>query len=644
MKRLSIMLIFVFALSFFIQAEEVRNALVIGNSNYKQGSLVNPANDAKAISDALKTKGFNVKLYINVETQNDMKKIVREFTDKIKSEGGIALFYYAGHGVQIKGLNYLVPVGAMINNEAEVEYEALDLGFVLSLMEFAGTKLNICILDACRDNPFAKSFRSASDRGLAVVAKSPASTIIAYSTSQGSVASDGTGKNGLYTEELLKAITKNDIYIEDVFKLAGKNVEDRTKGAQRPWVNSSFYGQFSFAPVNKNEKASVTNTEADKKPLENKKVSVNEEAITSAIIVTVVSKARIFIDGKFIADISPDKKISLNNITLGAHKIEIDYGTQKERRDITVIRDKPVVLSFNTKVKNETVPEIKDQMVFVEGGTFLMGDTIGKGYENERPVHKVRLYSYWIGRYEVTVKEFKAFVDETGYKTYAEAAGGTLYWAGSRFEFQNNLNWKNPYWKTTDEHPVSHLNWYDCIEYCNWRSKKEGLSSYYNIDKTKKDPYNGDDKDIFKWNVTINESANGYRLPTEAEWEYAARGGKYSKNTLYSGSNNPDSVGNFGSNNVSSFSKAGKKKPNELGIYDMSGNVYEFCWDWLDEYLPGEQINPKGPVSGKYRVIRGGSILVSADKAIITYRTKRSINNAAVDLGFRLAKNKIKKD
>ena len=221
---------------------EQRVALVIGNSAYKDSPLLNPVNDARQMARALREVGFEVVLGENL-SQIDMKRQIRLFGDKIRG-GGVGLFYYAGHGIQFNGRNYLIPVNAAITKEAETEYEAVDLGFVLAQMEEARNMLNIVILDACRNNPFARSFRS-SKSGLASV-DAPSGTLIAYATAPGSIASDGRGKNGLYTQELLKYMRLPGVSIERVFKKVRIAVIDQTKGAQTPWESSSLVGDFYF--------------------------------------------------------------------------------------------------------------------------------------------------------------------------------------------------------------------------------------------------------------------------------------------------------------------------------------------------------------------------------------------------------------
>ena len=221
---------------------EQRFALIIGNAVYETSPLKNPVNDARAMAQTLTALGFQVILKENVN-QVEMKRAVREFGEKIKN-GGIGLFYFAGHGVQVKGQNYLVPVGATITKEEEVEYEGVDVGFVMAQMEAAKNKMNIVILDACRNNPFARSYRSESN-GLASIS-APSGTLIAYATAPGSVASDGDGANGLYTQELLFNLKTVGLNIEEVFKRVRISVREKTQNKQTPWESSSLTGDFFF--------------------------------------------------------------------------------------------------------------------------------------------------------------------------------------------------------------------------------------------------------------------------------------------------------------------------------------------------------------------------------------------------------------
>ena len=225
-----------------VAAQEQRVALVIGNNAYKDAPLTNPVNDARAIADALRASGFAVTLRTDI-THRDFLVAVREFGDTLR-RGGVGVFYFAGHGMQIKGRNYLVPAGSTIEREDEVAYAAIDAQAVLDKMEAAGNATNLMILDACRNNPFARSFRS-STQGLAQM-EAPAGTLVAFATAPGSVASDGQGVNGLYTQHLLQAMRKPGIKVEDVFKQTRAGVRRDSAGKQIPWESTSMEGDFYF--------------------------------------------------------------------------------------------------------------------------------------------------------------------------------------------------------------------------------------------------------------------------------------------------------------------------------------------------------------------------------------------------------------
>lgn len=224
---------------------EARTALVIGNSNYNNSPLKNPANDATDIADSLRILGFKVKLITDGD-QVAMGKAITSFGKILKESGGTGLFFYAGHGMQVGGRNYLIPVKSNIEAEDEVPYRAIDVGQVLSKMESAGNAMNIVVLDACRNNPFARSFRSTS-RGL-VQMDAPTGSLIVYSTAPGSVASDGAGRNGTFTEHLLANMKEPNVDIELMLRKVRSEVYNSTDGKQTPWSSSSLQGAFVFNP------------------------------------------------------------------------------------------------------------------------------------------------------------------------------------------------------------------------------------------------------------------------------------------------------------------------------------------------------------------------------------------------------------
>ncbi len=236
------------------------------------------------------------------------------------------------------------------------------------------------------------------------------------------------------------------------------------------------------------------------------------------------------------------------------------------------------------------------EMIAVKGGSFQMGDGFGDGFINEKPVHTVTLSDFMISKYEVTQKEWTQIIGTDPAKFWGE------------------------------KNPVESVSWNDAVNYCNSRSVLEGLNTCY---KT----VNGI--------VTCDFNANGYRLPTEAEWEYAARGGNLSKNTKYSGGPDLKEVGWFYTYSENITHNVGTKLPNELGIYDMSGNVWELCWDYFDAnyYSSSAQLNPTGPAQGQTRVSRGGSWTDDQIFNRVFYRNFTSQFARATNVGFRVVRN-----
>jgi uncharacterized caspase-like protein len=260
-------------------ADERRVALVIGNSTYKESPLNNPANDATDMAVALKDLGFEVTLRTDAN-QRQMKQALREFARDIKG-GGVGLFYFAGHGVQSHGRNFLVPIGASIESEAEIEDETIDANLVLSYMDEAQNRVNIVVLDACRNNPFARSFRSAS-RGLTQMEAGKGS-FIAFATAPGAVAADGSGRNGVYTEHLLASLKQPDGDIDKVFRRVAAEVSKATGGKQVPWVSTSLTGDFYFrTPAIRVEDAHLKQLEKERadlaKALEEEQKQRNKDA------------------------------------------------------------------------------------------------------------------------------------------------------------------------------------------------------------------------------------------------------------------------------------------------------------------------------------------------------------------------------
>lgn len=227
---------------------EPRLALVIGNSAYAEQPLRNPVNDAALIARTLNGLGFSVVEVADADQQT-MKRAIVEFGRELRQAGAnaVGLFYYAGHGVQVGAENYLVPVGAPIVDEADIDIYGVSANNVLQQMESAPSRIDILILDACRNNPFARSFRSAT-RGLSSMT-APSGSLVAFATAPGEVAADGDGLNSLYTQTLAAEMTVPGRELSAVFKAVAARMEQLTRRAQVPWIQSSITGDFFFKPA-----------------------------------------------------------------------------------------------------------------------------------------------------------------------------------------------------------------------------------------------------------------------------------------------------------------------------------------------------------------------------------------------------------
>jgi hypothetical protein len=229
-----------------VQRTERRVALVIGNAAYKVNPLKNPVNDSNDMARSLRAVGFDV-IEANNTTLVAMREATRRFADKL-ANSDVGLVYYSGHGVEVKGKNYLIPVNADIKREYEVVDQAFDASQFLEMMDSIrgpnNKRVNILLVDACRNNELQRSWRS-TNNGLARM-DAPGGTFISFATAPGRVAADGLGRNSPYTKHLLQALKQPNMPIEQVFKVVRRNVMDETKGEQVPWDNSSLVGDFFF--------------------------------------------------------------------------------------------------------------------------------------------------------------------------------------------------------------------------------------------------------------------------------------------------------------------------------------------------------------------------------------------------------------
>jgi sulfatase modifying factor 1 len=261
----------------------------------------------------------------------------------------------------------------------------------------------------------------------------------------------------------------------------------------------------------------------------------------------------------------------------------------------------PAALSTLTPAPTRAeIQAVHPEMVRVEAGSFQMG--AADGPDNERPVHMVHLTrSFLIAKHEVTLEEYDRFCDDVPGRMRLDDHG---WGRGQR--------------------PVTGVTWSDAVAYCNWLSEKEGLTP----------AYSGKGKV-----TTCDFAASGYRLPTEAEWEYAARGGPQSAGFSYAGGDDPNEVAWYGQNSSGMVQPVGLKKPNELGVFDMSGNAWEWCWDWYDDgyYAASPADDPRGPLSGTVRARRSGACGEAQNALRVSFRSADAPSYAGAN-GFRLVR------
>ncbi|MDR1899744.1 MAG: SUMF1/EgtB/PvdO family nonheme iron enzyme [Treponema sp.] len=490
-----------------------KHALLIGNNNYPAsiGPLLNPVADVTAVAEKLRGLGYRVDFKTNLNLQQ-MSEAVEQYRRNLSaSEANEGFFWYAGHGVQIDGQNYLVPLNADPASRSSLRFSSYSADRLLATLEEAGNRVNVVILDACRNAPQLAATRGS--RGLAVISSTPPDMIVMYSTAAGQVAQDGDkGRRSPFTEAFLKNIDKPEpltLVLQDIssdtYRLSGNT--------QSPWLAGTFRS--------------------------NPRYSLKPPAAAAA---------------------APAQ---------------------------TAPAPRPAV------VRPAAAPErpAPEDLVRVPGGTFTMGSPPSEpGGDDDKVQHQVTVSAFYMGKYEVTQKEYQALMGNNP----SEFKGDTL--------------------------PVERVSWFDAVKYCNARSLKEGLDPAYTI--------NGE-------TVAWNRNAGGYRLPTEAEWEYACRAGTTAP--FYTG-NSADAAGWYKDNSGGKTHPAGQKQPNRWGLYDMHGNVHEWCWDWFGAYSGAAQTDPAGAASGSYRVLRGGSwgsgaqYLRSANRG--DYTPSNRLNNS----GFRLVR------
>jgi formylglycine-generating enzyme required for sulfatase activity len=634
-------ILFIASLLFFTvgHAAQNRTALVIGNSDYAVQPLKNPVNDARLMAETLTRQGFDVTTRINVNRRG-MKEAIQSFIAKLDNNS-VGLFYFAGHGLEVQGRNYLVPINASIASEADVEFEAIDAGRVLSGFEVANNGLNMLILDACRNNPYSRGFRSGNSRGLQPMRPASGSLVL-YATEPGEVADDGVGAdNGLFTAKLVQAINTPGLKIEDVFKQTAIEVHQQSGKQQTPYLEGVILGDFYFTQPGgeqgKVQLAGGTLQQARPQP---------GLATGTLVITSDPAGARISLDGGDVGSAPVTiPQLRGGNYLLKAEKPGYRSESQKifviggQKRTVNFILDslaqpaqsRPFtikvtpaharvrIMNINPKYRDGmeladgeydvlvdapgyhswrqtishagratwqqvtleakpnrgfTEPTTGMEFVSVPRGCFQMGSD--SGADSEQPMHEVCLKGFWMGKFEVTQGQWRAVMDNN--PSYFSSCG--------------------------DDCPVETVSWNDIQNFLTRLNRRTGLN---------------------------------FRLPSEAQWEYACRGGK--AHYTYCGGGDVGRLGWYEKNSNNRVHTVGSKAPNTFGLYDMSGNVWEWTGDcWNDNYY-GAPRDGSSWKSGECEssVLRGGSWFNDDYLLRAALRDRLYAGARGKDGGFRLA-------
>ena len=570
-----------------------RVALVVGNSAYSDRPLRNPVNDAELMQRTLQGLGFEVSLVRNADRRALLSGL-RDFeANALNAE--VALFFYAGHGAQVAGNNYLIPLNAQIRAESDVQDEAVDANSVLRRLEDARARIGLVILDACRDNPFTGASRS-SARGLGRM-NVPTGSIVAYATEPGSTADDGTGRNGVYTEQLSRHLSQPGLDLREVFDRTALEVERLTGGKQRPREDIGLRGRVVLKPGEGTQVAIVT-PEPTGRPVQPPRADPEQEAWELAKRRDTVAAYEGFLasfpNGRLAASarsalvgLRPAQTSQPAQAVQQPHANQLTSNTTQAARPDQVFRD----------CDAPYCPE----MVVIPAGSFAMGssvveqeiarktdlDNIASILTREGPRRQIAIRSFAASRYEIARGQFAAFVNATSYKTEAERYSGCYVRIADKFEYQLGIDWRNPGFTQDDSHPVVCISWNDAQAYIKWLRKSTGLD---------------------------------YRLLSEAEFEYATKAntqtifwwGDHITSDLanYVGSRtfNGSPKGEFrgSTSTVNSFAS------NPFGLYNVHGNVQEWIQDCAaDDYTKGQPIDGTShrgdDINCSTRVLRGGS-------------------------------------
>ncbi len=562
-------------------AAQQRVALVIGNASYTEKPLRNPVNDAELMQRTLKDQGFDVTLLRDVDRRG-MLGGLRDFEAKARN-AEVALFFFAGHGTQVSGANYLIPLQAQIRAESDVPDEAVDAASVLRRIEDAKARVGLVILDACRDNPYAGATRSSS-RGLARMSV-PTGSIVAYATAPGDTADDGRGANGVYTEQLVRHLSQGGLDLREVFDRTATEVERITNGKQKPREDIGLRGRFVLKAGPGIQTASLSAEPTGRSP----QGDPEEDAWQATKAANTVGGYDAYLSEYFNGRYAAAARVARAAFQAAPMQQSAPAQTAQQRPS-----------SGSGFGAGQAFKDCADcpEMLVISAGSFQMGSTTGDA--DEKPVHGVNINSFAMGKTEVTRGQFAAFVAASGH-----SAGNSCWtFTGDKFADTPDRNWRNAGFAQTDSDPVACVNWDDAQAYALWLAQKTGKS---------------------------------YRLPSEAEWEYACRAGS---NQTYCGSDNADSVSVYGRKNGDRTLPVAGKQANAWGLHDMSGNLWEWTQDCWNETYNGAPSDGSAWTTGNcgLRSLRGGSWYNFATFTRAAIRGRDVTSNRVNFSGFRLTR------
>jgi len=585
---LTLCLTFLFSAS-TAQAER-RVALVVGNASYAATTpLANPGNDATAVSAALARLGFEVLLGIDKDTAG-LRALIRDFS--AAADGAdLALFYYAGHGLQVGGRNYLIPVDAALEREADLDFAAIDLQLVLRQME-RGAKNSIVLLDACRDNPFETQLsrsmgatRSSAllGRGLAPV-ETLGGALIGFATDPGEVAYDGAGQHSPFTEALLTHVETPGLEINTLMTRVRADVVLATDRRQRPWATSSLLNELYLAPETPAEPANTA--------------VLDELAAWRAAEATGTPEG--FQDyltqypGGLFAQDATDRLAAL----------------VPPAEQTTPLPAPPL-----PRPDRAAAPADIDGFQLVPSGGFQMGSDGPETEPAERPTRRVDVGTFLISKTEITVAEYGAFVEASGYKP---GAGCYIWTEEGRMRWRDAAGWQAPGVPVSDDLPVACVNWTDASAYAAWLGK------------------------------TLNRTV---RLPSEAELEYVIRAGTTTPYPFEGGAegacgavNAADASSRFQwrntvcSDGMPTIAATTDLPANAFGLAGITGNLWEWaadCWNPTHQAAPADA-TPRLTGQCGSRVLKGGSWDDPLKNLRSSYRVAIPLDRRQANIGFRV--------